>query len=97
MQAEQEAGGRQARTIFGTWDVGEVMKVCDLVRGIFGDAGVVEIDQSDPGLLKAGRFTDGLRPRPGKMIGPLRPTELVFSGRCLADFEAQISTWRAHR
>jgi hypothetical protein len=97
IQADQEAGGRKGQTIFGSWDVGEVCKVADLIRGIFGDAGVVEIDQSDPGLLKAGRFTDGKRPGKGQMIGPLRPTELPFAGRNLSDFEAQIAAWRAHR
>lgn len=91
LQLHREAGRPKGQTAFGTWDVGEVCKVADLIREIFGRSGVVEVDQHDPGLLKGGYFTGEPGP-PG-----CRPALYPFQGRNLADFEAAIATWRSHR
>jgi hypothetical protein len=97
LQLHREAGRpRGGRTLFGAWEVGEVYKVADLIKGIFGKRGLVEVSANDPGLLLGGYFDDDPS-NPTAPIGPERPRVFPFQGRNLADFEAAIATWRAHR
>ena len=72
--------------MFGSWDVGEAVKVADLVKEVFGYRGVVEVSQDDPGLLLGGYFLDNDTRRPGDQ----RRRTFPFQGRSLAEFEEQI-------
>lgn len=92
MQLEQL--GRRPRNAnpLGLWDIADVVELRRLVRGVFGDKGVIEADQHRPGWLKCGYFVD---PPDDVPVGTERRRVFPFQGSELADIRRQILAWRA--
>jgi hypothetical protein len=81
--------------IWGHHELDELRAVKRLAFDCFGHRGLVEADQTMPGVLKIGYYE---QPKPGRpMPATMRPRVIMFVGHSHAELAAQVALWKARR
>lgn len=93
VKAEQEIKRSSAAMLGGFSDAKELRAAKFLSYKAFGSIGMMQIDQSRPGIVQIGYYTGP----PTKYDGVARKRAIAFEGATMAELEEQYRLWRARR
>jgi len=93
LRTEQEVKRTAAEQLGAFQDAKALRRAKHLAHRWFGDSGMLQIEQTKPGIVQVGWYVDP----PAKYPGLQRRRVIAFEGASVAELEEQHRLWRSRQ